>query len=226
MLLSALSTHSSNSAKSKYKTSAKASAIKQTSTFEMQMFCLQHMILSEQKHNFWDRSSPYQYLQQTSFVFPFFCLRGNLNFWQICNFHKLDLFEMFWDTWQPVVGCLIKSLFCLFMPRRFSDMYCWRQDSHTFATFPQMLTTKTWSRTNSISTFKIFLRKQMCARKSKHGDFVFAKEERLDFRRKLMLPICTSPSSPFAGNKSLCFRKHWMDFNKSWVQFETHGFKT
>lgn len=104
MLLSALSTHSSNSAKSKYKTSAKASAIKQTSTFEMQMFCLQHMILSEQKHNFWDRSSPYQYLQQTSFVFPFFCLRGNLNFWQICNFHKLDLFEMFWDTWQPCGG--------------------------------------------------------------------------------------------------------------------------
>ena len=148
------------------------------------MFCLQHMILSEQKHNLWDRSSPYQYLQQTSFVFPFFCLRGNLNFWQICNFHKLDLFEMFWDTWQPVVGCLIKSLFCLFMPRRFSDMYCWRQDSHTFATFPQMLTTKTWSRTNSISTFKIFLRKQMCARKKQTWRFCFCKRGKIGFPKE------------------------------------------
>ena len=41
-----------------------------------------------------------------------------------------------------------------------------------------MLTTKTWSRTNSISTFKIFLRKQMCARKKTNMEILFLQKRK------------------------------------------------
>ena len=79
--------------------------------------------------------------------------------------------------WLP---CLLqKSLFWLFMLRRFSDMYCWRRHSHIFATFAKMLTTKTWLTTNiRKSKFKFLL---LCFEKNhNHMYFLCWKVKVLD----------------------------------------------